>query len=95
MSWLAKIFGVKVRKVCPDNLNRLIFASLDDSMKYLEEAAKGAAARAARYDGMGRLTHTQEILRAQAVVQAECYGKVSSAAFKLHLAGEVAKAIVQ
>ena len=93
MNFLAKLFGWKSSKDLTPML-ALIDKIIDEETAHLDAALVAARLRVAKYDGIPRLTHTQEILRAQAVAQVECYNKVVSPTFRADLAQKIVAEIL-
>lgn len=100
MNWLKKIIRNHIAGSKANRLERASMTSVVESViaketEHLEASMIVARLRAAKYDGLGRLTHTQEILRAQAVAQAETYAKFVSQAFREELAKRIVEEILR
>lgn len=69
--------------------------ALEETFAHLEAEEVAAKLRVAKYDGMGRLTHTQELLRGQAEATAKAYAKVTTPAFREGLAKSIIEEILR
>lgn len=87
MNWFNRLWFVRASN---ETLESRIRIGIDKVFGELEIAMIAANVRVHRFDSLGRLTHTQEILRAQALEMAKTYRKVLQLEFK----AKVVKAVV-